>query len=452
MTYYLNIIVVIILLFVAPGKNSSNPLCDVGMEELSITDNDELIQLFYTDKVNRIDSLLKLSQRYYGFNGNVLVAHNGEVIFNKSYGYSNFAKKEALTDESVYQLASVSKQFTAVAILILKEKGKLKLDDDIRAYLPSLPYKGITIKNLLQHTGGLPNYMWMLEHNWESEDIPRNTDVIKMMSELDVPKYFSPGRRHDYSNTGYVVLASIIEKITGTSFADFVETNIFSPLGMNSSFIYSSAIDSVYPKRLEGYFKRWRRYRTYGESIHDGIVGDKGVYSTTTDLFLWDKALYDNTLISQDLTDEAFTAGKIRNRWKFKYGYGFRLKKYNNKDVVYHNGLWEGFRTSVTRFIEDKNTVIVLNNTSCRSIYFINNKIDEIANEQTDLVPEYQIIRTAIKYGYTFGYEKYSLLKNDNPDLKIDNQLFEKVVEKLQELDKNQLAFTIHKLSEDIRL
>jgi len=450
MTNYLNIILAILLLFIAPGKNSSNPLYNIGVEEISTDDNNKLIELFYNDKVNRIDSFLQLSQRYYGFNGNVLVAHNGEVIFNKSYGYSNFPAKEPLTDNSVYQLASVSKQFTAVSILILKEQGKLNIDDDIRVYLPTLPYKGITIKHLLQHTGGLPNYMWMLEHNWENEKIPTNSDVIKMMSELDLPKYFSPGRRHDYSNTGYVVLASIIEKITGKPFADFIESNIFIPLGMQHSFIYSSAYNKEYPAKLDGYFRRWRRYRPYGESIHDGIVGDKGVCSTTYDLFLWDKALYDNILISKEATDEAFTAGKIRNRWAFNYGYGFRLKKYNNKKVVYHNGLWEGFRTGITRFIEDKNTVIVLNNTSCRSFYFINNKIDNIANENTELVPEFQIIRTAIKYGYTFGYERYLLLKKDNPTLIIDSQLFVKAVNKLQELDKDQLAITISKLSEDI--
>ena len=408
----------------------------------------KLSELFYADKLNRIDSFLKLSQRYYGFNGNVLVAHNAEVILKKSYGYSSFPEKEELTDTSAFQLASVSKQFTAVAILMLKEQAKLSLDDDIRIYLPSLPYKGIKIKNLLQHTAGLPNYMWMLEHNWNSEKIPANKDVVRLLSELNLPVYFSPGRRHEYSNTGYVLLASIVEAVTKQDFKDFVEENIFAPLGMCHSFIHSVKGMQDDTNYMIGYFRRWHRYRPYGESIHDGIVGDKGVYSTTGDLFLWDQALYDNRLISAESTEEAFTKGKIRNRWAFSYGYGFRIKNVNGEKVIYHNGLWEGFRSGISRFLDKRNTVIVLNNTSCRSMYFITNKIEQINNEEIELAPEYQIIRTAINYGYGFGLEKYEMLKNENPSLEIDEHLFAKVADDLQKFDKNKLASIVERLSQ----
>ena len=202
---------------------------------------------------------------------------------------------------------------------------------------------------------------------------------------------------------------------------------------------------------MEGYFRRWRRYRPYGESMHDGVVGDKGVYSTTGDMFLWDQALYSNRLISEESTEEAFTKGKIRNRWAFSYGYGFRIKNVGDEKVVYHNALWEGFRTGISRYIDNKNTVIILNNTSCRSMYFITNKIENINNEKIELAPEYQIIRTAINYGYAFGIERYEILKKENPDLELDKDLFAKVVSNLQQFKKTQLASLVSQLSQEIK-
>ncbi len=450
MRKFLIILISILLLSFISGKNSSNTLHNVEMEKLDISQYKKLSQLFYADKVNRIDSFLKFSQKYYGFNGNVLVAHNGELILKKSYGYSSFPEKEELKDTSTFQLASVSKQFTALAILMLKEQSKLNLDDDIRIYLPNLPYKGVTIKNLLQHTAGLPNYMWMLEHNWKSDKLPTNKDVVRLLSELNLPVYFSPGRKHEYSNTGYVLLASIIEVVTKQPFEDFIQNNIFSALGMCHSFIHSAANIDVQSDYMLGYFRRWHRYRPYGESLHDGIVGDKGVYSTTGDLFLWDQALYDNKLISEESTEEAFTKGKIRNRWSFSYGYGFRIKNIGEHKVIYHNGLWEGFRSAISRFIDSKNTVIVLNNTSCRSMYFITKKIEQINNEDIELAPEYQIIRTAINYGYGFGIERYEWLKKKDPSLDLDEHLFAKVVDNLRQFDKKKLASIVSRLSQDI--
>ncbi len=335
---------------------------------------------------------------------------------------------------------------------MLVEQGKIDLNSDIREYLPQLPYENITVKNLLQHTGGLPNYMWMLEHHWKSEKIPNNKDLLKLIKSLKLQRYFPPGRRHDYSNTGYIVLASIVEAVSGKNFADFVDENIFEPLGMENSFVYSASTNNNNQEKLNGYFYKWRRLRIYDQTLHDGIVGDKGVYSTTGDLFLWDQALYNNTLISDTLFQEAITKGKIRNRWEFAYGYGFRIKKHNQKRQIYHKGLWQGFRTSFSRFIDDEITVIILNNTDCPSIHYITDRVERMANELKSTPPELEVINTAICYGYEYGIEKYKMIKAQNPDAEFHIDQIEKTIEILNEMNKTQLAQIISRLSNEISL
>lgn len=450
MRVYFSIFVIIVLTLFTFGENRSSTYRHIELEKLDEAQNEQLLRIFYSDKYERIDTYLKKANKRYGFNGNVLVAYDGEVILQESYGYENFRNKAPLTDSSVFQLASVSKQFTAVAILILHEQGKLNLNEDICTYIPELPYEGISVKNLLQHTGGLANYMWMLEHHWESTKLPKNSDLINLMAELKMSVYFSPGRKHDYSNTGYVILASIVEAISGELFGEFVNENIFNPLEMNNSFVYSAAYDIEYPEKLDGYIRKWRRLRVYDQTVHDGIVGDKAVYSTSGDLFKWDQSLYDHSLVSKESLEEAFTCGKIRNRWKFPYGYGFRLKYINNKKVVYHKGLWEGFRTSFSRFIDDRNTVIILNNTNCGSIYSIIEKVERIANEEVQLAPEYEIIRTAISYGYEYGIDRYNLIKEENPEIILNHSLFEKAILNLESNEKQQLVSIISQISKNI--
>ncbi|MEA3444971.1 MAG: serine hydrolase domain-containing protein, partial [Bacteroidota bacterium] len=377
----ISIIAILILIFSISTENGSTPFRQIELQRLSLEEENQITQYFYDDQIHQIDSFLQHANKYYRFNGNVLIAHNDEVIFSNSYGYKDFPKKNLHDKNSVFQLASVSKQFTAISILMLVEQGKVDLESDIRNYIPEIPYENITIKNLLQHTGGLPNYMWMLEHHWKKERIPTNKDLLKLIKKLNLNRYFRPGRKHDYSNTGYVLLASIVESVSGKNFGDFVDENIFSPLGMDNSFIYSAGINKNYPEKIDGYFRKWGRMRKWDQTLHDGIVGDKGVYSTTCDLHLWNQALYNNKLISDTLLHEALTKGKIRNRWEFAYGYGFRLKKYRHKEQVYHKGLWQGFRTSFSRFVDNQLTVIVLNNTDCPGIHSITDRVERMAND-----------------------------------------------------------------------
>ena len=440
-------IVIIVLILSTFGKNSSSTYPMVELEKLNDTEKEQLLRIFYSDKVERLDKYLTEASQRYGFNGNVLVANNSEVILHQSYGYADFDSKVPLDNNTAFQLASVSKQFTAVSILILKERGLIDIDSDIRKYLPEIPYENITVKNLLQHTSGLPNYMWILENRWKSDKIPNNKDLIKLLSTEKMPVFFSPGRRHDYSNTGYAILASIVESVTGKKFGDFVEENIFTPLEMNNSFVYSGAYENNHSDKLKGYFRRGRRLKVYDQTIHDGIVGDKSVYSTTGDLFKWDQSLYNNTLISENSLKEAFTSGKIGKRRLFPYGYGFRLKYEDSKKVVYHKGLWEGFRTSLSRFVDDHNTVIVLNNTSCSSMHAITERIESIANEEIHMTPEFEIIRTAISFGYEYGIDQYHLLKESDPGIVLNHEFFDEAIESLTASNKTELVSILKKIS-----
>ena len=300
-------------------------------ENASSAAKKEIAKIFYQEKTKKIDSIMQIKAKRNYFNGNVLVAYKGVCIYNQSFGYADLYRRKELKKDDVFQLASVSKQFTAMAIMILKERNQLAYDDSVTKYIPEFPYPEITIRMLLNHTAGLPNYYWLVEHHWKGGKAPNNEEIIKLMAEQKLNLYFTPGKRWDYSNAGYVVLASIVESISKQSFADFMHDNIFAPLEMENSFVYCSSNSSFEKEKLIGYVYRGRRYRTIPETVNDGAVGDKGVYSTTEDLFKWDQALYQNKLVSKATMDEAISTFKLRNRYEIPYGFGFRIRKRNDK-------------------------------------------------------------------------------------------------------------------------
>ena len=181
-----------------------------------------------TQKVRyKLDSLLKRINKRHDFHGSLLVAKNGKIVYSDHIGYADFKKKEPLNEASVYQLASVSKQFTAAAIMLLYERNQIQLTDTVNTYFEDFPYEHVTIKNLLNHTAGLPKYFWVAEHKWQQEKAPTNSEMMALLASSNVQRFFKSGRNFDYSNTGYIVLASIVEKVSGMSFSAFVKKNIF---------------------------------------------------------------------------------------------------------------------------------------------------------------------------------------------------------------------------------
>lgn len=329
----------------------------------------------YTQISAKIKKILKRNR----FNGNALIAHDGNLVLNEAFGMADFRKKKPLKEDSIFQLASVSKQFTAMAIMLLEERGKLKYDDLLVKYIPELPYKKVTVRQLLNHTGGLPNYMYVIERHWKKEGVPDNEQMIAMLVEHKPNLYFRPGTRFDYSNTGYALLASIVERVTKKSFGKFLYDNVFTPLKMENSFVYSRATTKVNKERVNGYH-RWRgRYYPTSETLHDGVVGDKGIYSTTEDLFKWDRALYTDKLVSKITIAEAFTRLTLKNKRHWHYGFGFRIKRVKKEKVVFHYGKWNSFQTCITRYIERENTIILLSNTNKR-LHWLEKRISSIIN------------------------------------------------------------------------
>lgn len=338
----------------------------------------ELASLAYNHKIDRIDSLVEHCYNRLNFNGVVLVGDHGRIIYEKAVGTADFATHEQLTDTSIFQLASVSKQFTAMSIMMLKQQGKLDFDDPLEKYFPELPYPGITIRNLLNHTSGLPNYMWLVSDKWKKEYPPYNDEIIDLMAKYHPPVYFKPGKRFMYSNTGYMLLAAIVEKVSGLEFMDFADQNIFTPLHMYDTYVYCSSRTCQYKAHVPGYKPCRRGLYRVGPDPLDGSVGDKGVHSTVEDLYKWDQALYTEKLVRQDILAQAFTRGKLSNGKEIDYGFGFRIVDRDGKHLIYHNGLWNGFRSSIVRDVEDKLTVIVLNHTNSPAKHVVVNGIQSI--------------------------------------------------------------------------
>lgn len=308
------------------------------------------------------------------FNGNVLIAEHGKIVYKKSFGYSNFETKKLLNDKSMFEIASLSKQFTAVGILMLMEQGKLDLSDKLQKYFPSLPYENVTIKNLLTHTSGLPDFMSLFEKHWDKSKIASNADVITLLSEYKPPKLFNAGEQYEYSNTGYVLLGSIIEKVSGEAFGSFMKKNIFAPLKMKRTAVYHRRMstDKIRSNYAIGYaFNKNLSQPVLPDSLNewrfvfylDGVFGDGSISSSTADLLKWDRALYDNKLIKQVTLKEAYTPYKLVDGSLSNYGYGWELGFNSTTDkYVFHAGHWPGYGAYINRFIDKDKTIIVLRN------------------------------------------------------------------------------------------
>ena len=314
-----------------------------------------------------------------GFNGNVLVAKKGRIIYQQAFGFRNFDTKISLDNQSVFTMCSVSKQFTATAIMLLKEAHKLTLNDTLRQYFPELPYQHITIANMLDHTSGLPDYQLLMVHNWNHNQIANNADLIKMLAAKRPPVFFKPGQKYHYSNTAYVLLASIIEKVSGQSYQDFITDHIFKPLGMRSSAIYAQPNDHpaggiadyadgfMYSDSLKKYVPAVNVYQLVRYLA--GIYGDAGVSTTTGDLLKWDRSVtHDALLTKKDQEDMLAPRTLIDTAGKLYYGYGVEIGKNELGSFIMHEGIWPGYRTCLTRYVEPDITIIVFSNNESNAI------------------------------------------------------------------------------------
>ncbi len=321
------------------------------------------------DRAARVDALMAQWNTGETPGAAVLVVRDGQILLSKGYGLSNVDGKTPIRPDTVFDLASVSKQFTSMAILILAERGKLSLDDPLSKFFPEFPAyaQKITVRNILNHTSGLPDYMELLmtagkiDKQWQPGGFePTSADVIKVLAEAKDPR-FGAGEKFEYSNSGYVVLGQIATRAAGKPLPQFLKENVFEPLGMKSTLI----ADETKPKiknRAVSYGFEAGKYVDADYTPLNLIYGDGNVNTTIEDMFKWDQALYTEKLIKTATLKQAFTSGKLNDGKETGYGFGWGIGKFGGLDVVAHSGGWAGFRTDIMRFPQERFTVVVLSN------------------------------------------------------------------------------------------
>ncbi|HBS87909.1 MAG: hypothetical protein A2W91_10665 [Bacteroidetes bacterium GWF2_38_335] len=324
------------------------------IESLNIKEKQALFEFYF-------DSLYN----YQAFNGNVLIAQHGIIIYEKCFGMADFKKNEQLTIHHSFQLASVSKQFTAACILQLVEKGEISLGDTIQKFFPDFPYHNITIHLLLCHRSGLPNYIYFMD-----DIIPDKTTKISNQTVLDsITKhkpdpYYPPDITFDYSNTGYIILAAIVEQVSGMKYNEYLEKNIFKPLEMSNSYTENSVKHNYKPSTGYKYGKS-----EADDNFIDGVIGDKGIYSSVYDLYKWDRALHEHKILSEKMIDLSLQPYGKNEESDENYGYGWRMYKSElGFNVYFHGGWWHGFHNMFVRVPEKDWTIIILKNRKTHQV------------------------------------------------------------------------------------
>jgi CubicO group peptidase (beta-lactamase class C family) len=348
----------------------------------------------------------------------VMVIHNGKPIFAKGFGLADLEKKTPCTTNTNFRLASVTKQFTAMAVLILVERGKLSLDEPLTNFFPEFPGYGkqITVRYLLTHTSGLPDYEDLIPPGTTIPVLDRDVLRILMDRTGDSPRagvhnvawtenaaenearlkreleqrssrppetqkrttYFPPGAQFRYSNTGFALLALIVEVRSGETFARFLKENIFEPLKMSNTLAYEQGL-SVVPNRAFGHTAKDGKFERTDQSLTSSVLGDGGIYSSVVDLAKWDAALYGKKLVSEPMLRVAFSAATTTDKPGRSYGLGWFISEYRGLKEISHSGDTIGFRTRIARFPEKKFTVIILANRA-------DAKLDELPRQIADLV------------------------------------------------------------------
>jgi CubicO group peptidase (beta-lactamase class C family) len=291
----------------------------------------------------------------------VLVARNGRVVFEKGYGLANIAAATPASASTQFYIASVSKAFTAMAIMMLAERGELSYEDPLTKFFPEFPRyaKRITVRHLLHHTSGIRDYAEFFD---DSTARPGQTSplLLEALAKQMTP-LFAPGQRYEYSNSGYFLLAMIVDKVAGEPLPEFLRKNVFVPLGMKNSFVTAKR-KGMWPDLATPYVRENGKYRDahFGDKPIDLTYGDGGVVSTVGDLLKWDQALYTERLVKSTTLAEAFESGQLTNEEETGYGYGWEIDEFLGHTRIQHDGAWTGWNSVLVRYPDDRLTIIVL--------------------------------------------------------------------------------------------
>ncbi|WP_255155327.1 serine hydrolase [Ferruginibacter sp. HRS2-29] len=324
-----------------------------------------------------------------GFNGGIIVAKGGNIVYERYKGAVKLGGKDSIDAQTPFHIASVSKTITGMATLKLWQEGKIGLDDEYSKYFPTFNYPGVTIRTLLNHRSGLPNYLHFMDKMWPDKKVHvKNQDIFDYLvnRKAEMENIARPDSRFSYCNTNFALLALLIEKVSGKSFPVYIHDNIFQPLQMNNSFVYTPDRSSTIPPNYD-----WRG-REIPLMFLDDVYGDKNIYSTPHDLLNWDRGLVSGQMFTPQTLAEAYKPYSNEKEGVKNYGLGWRMDNFpNGKKMIFHNGWWHGNNAAFLRLFDEDATIIVLNNrytsATYKAKYLINNfahYFDKVAEEDTE--------------------------------------------------------------------
>lgn len=321
-----------------------------------------IIATFGCSSTSRTDPIDELMRSYTGDvpGASVLVVKDGRSVVSRSYGLADLETRAPATPATNYRLASITKQFTATAVMLLEERGLVEYDDPISRYFPSLPpaTRNVTVRHLLTHTSGLVDYEDLIPESQTEQVYDR--DVLRLLESED-RLLFAAGSSYRYSNSAYALLALLVEKLSGQSFATFLEKNVFAPLGMRNTVAYENGVSTV-PHRAYGHSLIDGRFQRTDQSVTSAVLGDGGIYSSANDLAAWEHALSTGRAASTDSLARAWTPATKTDQPNVEYGFGWRISEHKGTRMLWHSGETRGFRNVMMRFPEKKLTVAVLTN------------------------------------------------------------------------------------------
>ncbi len=334
----------------------SFPVAFPELKDIEIKQFKEEIHSFYTSKINLDD-----------FSGSFLVAKNGQILFENYIGFSNYKEKSTITENTPLHLASISKVLTASVILRMVDENKISLEDSFQKYFPKFPFEKITIRTLLNHRSGLPNYAYFTDNDsiWNKSKILKNSDVLDLLCNKEIPLDFTPNTKFSYCNTNYALLAILIEEVSKMSFPIAMQKLLFEPLQMNNTFVFE--LEKQKDSISKSYKSTWEKI-PYDHL--DAVYGDKNIYSTPQDLLKFDIATYSEKFYSNKLRLEIFKGYSYERPGVKNYGLGIRLNEWDDTPTLfYHNGWWHGNTTSYTTLKNEKVCIIALSNKYTRKVY-----------------------------------------------------------------------------------
>lgn len=373
------------------------------------------------EKVRQINALIDAMVAAYQFNGAVLVTENQHVVVNRAVGIADFRTQDAIKTTTVFNLGEASRQFTAVAIIMLKELGKLKYEDDVNRYLPELPYSGITIRHLLSHTSGLIDYHTLFAIHWNDKTkTAGNRDLLALLKAKRPELDFRPGERLQHSATNYALLASIVERVTSQPYDQFVKQYLFDPIGMKNSVVYSRLRSPNVPSRAYGFHSNLIKSPELDDMDYlEGIMGDENIYSCSDDLLQWDYALYSDRLVRQSVLAEAFAPTQLNNGSTIDFGFGWNISQVDRRKVVDQDGSVGGFHAVFERMLDDKSALVILSNSQSPNMFEMKDAIYAIMRAKPYTLPQPSIApmmgKTLKELGTQAALNFYNKAKDENP-------------------------------------